>query len=459
MRGGLEDDLATRRRERAPLVFQDEARAGSFPIPSEPRRSRGLWCRWSPSGSWAWWWPRRPCRSRRSTSAVLVLTSPRRPGGGIATARLRQQLQGAEIERERMRLAAEIDGLAQDLARRARALAARLRAATGSPGQPGAAASASARRVECGRRLEDLSVTVPLGGIRAAVEDVSEDRPGAARGPLLGPRRGRLARHHGGGGAGAHRGSGQLRPACRGRARGGTAQIEEDRLTLEISDDGVGFRVADAGGPGDGHFELALMQERARGAGGRLTVRSAPREGACVRLSAGRGRGRLWCPACSARLPLDGGGRPGRAPPQRGGVRSVVASFYALGAARRGLARASRGRARRRSGGVGESRARCGHPRGGAPARNRADRLDEPPVPPRRLDLAFDEALGRGLSALLVLAHAGGTGLGVVRARDEGRARLGGALRDRPIVTLIRRGGRARRARRARPADGPRRAP
>ena len=28
-------------------------------------------------------------------------------------------------------------------------------------------------------------------------------------------------------------------------------------------------RVADAGGPGDGHFGLTLMQERARGAGGR----------------------------------------------------------------------------------------------------------------------------------------------------------------------------------------------
>ena len=48
------------------------------------------------------------------------------------------------------------------------------------------------------------------------------------------------------------------------------------RLTLEIEDDGVGFQLAEAGGPGDGHFGLTLMRERARSAGGLLEVSSAP---------------------------------------------------------------------------------------------------------------------------------------------------------------------------------------
>ena len=121
----------------------------------------------------------------------------------------------------------------------------------------------------------------------------------------------------------------------------------------------------------------------------------------------------------------------------------VVASFYALGAARGGWL------VHRAVEPAGDrvalaSRASMWTPRGGAPARNRADRLDEPPeYLPRRLDLAFDEALGRGLERALVLAHAGGAGLGVVRARDEGRARLGGALPrppDRHALSI--RGGR-----------------
>ena len=60
--------------------------------------------------------------------------------------------------------------------------------------------------------------------------------------------------------------------------------VEDDRLTLQIADDGVGFRPAEAGGPGDGHFGLTLMRERARSAGGRLSIRSAPRDGACITL-------------------------------------------------------------------------------------------------------------------------------------------------------------------------------
>jgi signal transduction histidine kinase len=209
---------------------------------------------------------------------------------GIATARLRQQLQAAELERERARLAAEIhDGLAQDLAlamrelallesepppELARASAERLREAV-----------ASARRV-VRSRLEDLSVHVPLGGVRAAVEDVC-----------------------------ARRGQGlPLTVSCEGpavdvspettavvvrvltealtnsarHARPGRVEVRllvaDDRLKLAIEDDGVGFHPAEAGGPGDGHFGLTLMRERARSAGGRLEIRSAPNGGTRVSL-------------------------------------------------------------------------------------------------------------------------------------------------------------------------------
>ena len=61
-------------------------------------------------------------------------------------------------------------------------------------------------------------------------------------------------------------------------------RIEEGTLTLEVEDDGVGFQPTEAGGPGDGHFGLTLMRERARSAGGNLTVSSAPRDGARVKL-------------------------------------------------------------------------------------------------------------------------------------------------------------------------------
>ena len=58
-----------------------------------------------------------------TTLTVLTLLGDQLTAG-IATARLRQQLQHAELERERMRLAAEVhDGLAQDLALAMRELA------------------------------------------------------------------------------------------------------------------------------------------------------------------------------------------------------------------------------------------------------------------------------------------------------------------------------------------------
>ena len=209
---------------------------------------------------------------------------------GIATARLRQELQGREIERERMRLAAEIhDGLAQDLALAMRELALL------ESGPPPAQQQASAERLReavgaahrvVRARLEDLSVSVPLGGIQAAVEDVcarrSHDLPLEldTTGPALdvAPETTAVVVR-------------VLTEALSNVARHGEAsgvrvllRLEDDRLTLKIEDDGVGFRVEEVGGPGDGHFGLTLMHERARSADGGLTVRSVQGEGTEVTL-------------------------------------------------------------------------------------------------------------------------------------------------------------------------------
>jgi signal transduction histidine kinase len=209
---------------------------------------------------------------------------------GVATARLRQELQAAEIERERMRMAAEIhDGLAQDLALAMRELALLEK----DPAPDAARASAerlreaisSAHRV-VRARLEDLSVSVPLGGIQAAVEDVCARRGDGlplalhSTGPVLDlpPEKTAVVVR-------------VLTEALANAKRHAAAskvevglEIEAGRLRLGIEDDGAGFSVGDVGGPGDGHFGLTLMRERARGAGGELTVRSAPGQGARVEL-------------------------------------------------------------------------------------------------------------------------------------------------------------------------------
>lgn len=209
---------------------------------------------------------------------------------GIATARLRQELQGREIERERLRLAAEIhDGLAQDLALAMRELA--LLDSGPSPAQAQASterlreAVGAAHRV-VRARLEDLSVSAPLGGIQAAVEEVCERRRRDlplelhTSGPAVdvAPETAAVVVR-------------VLTEALSNAARHGqaarvevTLRLEDDRLTLAIEDDGVGFQVDAVGGPGEGHFGLTLMRERARSAGGGLGVRSAPGEGTAVTL-------------------------------------------------------------------------------------------------------------------------------------------------------------------------------
>ena len=135
-------------------------------------------------------------------------------------------------------------------------------------------------------RLEDLLVSVPLGGVQAAVEEICELRGRElpleleTSGPAVDVSPETMAvvvrvltealtnaeRH-----AAAHRIAVRLR-------------LEDDLLNLEIADDGAGFAVDAAGGPGEGHFGLTLMRERARSVGGSLTVDSAVGEGARVNL-------------------------------------------------------------------------------------------------------------------------------------------------------------------------------
>ena len=209
---------------------------------------------------------------------------------GISTAHMRQELQGRAIERERLRLASEIhDGLAQDLALAMRELSL----LESKPSEELAAASAerlrdavaSAHRV-VRARLEDLLVSVPLGGVQAAVEEICERRgrelpldfeisgPAVDVSPetmavvvrVLTEALTNAERH-----AAADRITVRL-------------QLDDDLLHLVIADDGAGFAVDAAGGPGEGHFGLTLMRERARSVGGSLTVQSAVGEGARVSL-------------------------------------------------------------------------------------------------------------------------------------------------------------------------------
>jgi signal transduction histidine kinase len=224
------------------------------------------------------------------TAATLLRLLGDLLAAGVSTARLRQELQGRAIERERLRLAAEIhDGLAQDLALAMRELSL----LESHPAEDLAGASAerlreavaSAHRV-VRARLEDLMVSMPLGGIQAAVEEICERRSPAlplqleVSGPAVDvpPETVAVVVR-------------VLTEALSNAERHASArhiavrlQLEDDRLSLVVADDGAGFAVDEAGGPGEGHFGLTLMRERARSVGGRLSVRSAIGEGARVSL-------------------------------------------------------------------------------------------------------------------------------------------------------------------------------
>ncbi len=201
---------------------------------------------------------------------------------GIATARLRQRLRHAEMERERRTLAAEVhDGLAQHLALALRELAA----------PPDDAASRERLR-ECvteahrivRSRLRDLTGPLPHG-VRAAVEEAAERarRRGldvrvtgdaGAAGPELVTLAGRVV-SEALANVDAH--AAARRVDVRLAARDG-------RLELTVKDDGRGFDPTGAPGVAEGHLGLTVMRERARSYGGDCAVESAPGKGTRVRL-------------------------------------------------------------------------------------------------------------------------------------------------------------------------------
>jgi signal transduction histidine kinase len=200
---------------------------------------------------------------------------------GVTTARLRSELQRAELERERMRLAAEVhDGIAQDLALAVREL--ELMDDPASRERLREAVTAAHRLVRA--RLVDLEAAPPLGGLRTALADVCDRfaRRGmdvaldggtleaspvvtAAAMRILSEALTNVEKHAG---------------PSRVRVQMG---LEDGCLSLWVVDDGKGF---DASGAVDGdHFGLGVMRRRAADAGGSLSISSAPGSGTTVALT------------------------------------------------------------------------------------------------------------------------------------------------------------------------------
>lgn len=212
-------------------------------------------------------------------------------GAGIATARLRQQVERTEVERERMRLAAELhDGLAQDLALAVREISALEDAELPAAARPGVdrlheAVRAAHRVVRAG--LEDLTIAVPLGGIHAAVQALCERFAGGGPSPELTVRGPAVdvspemtaavlrVAHEALANAAHHAPGAPVRVIL---------EVEPGELRLAVEDDGPGFDDGAVAGPGDGHFGLTIMRERARAAGGTLEVGSPTAHGARVAL-------------------------------------------------------------------------------------------------------------------------------------------------------------------------------
>jgi signal transduction histidine kinase len=209
---------------------------------------------------------------------------------GVASAQLRLELQGAAIERERLRVAAEVhDGLAQDLALAVRELAFLAtdppeRDAQGSRDRLRAAVTSAHKVVR--DRLVDLSTSLPLGGVRTAVEEVCErfsqrglpvrltveaapvDTPPAVTAALVRVLSEALAN------AVKHAGAATVDVRL---------SAEPGAIALLVADDGSGFDPDGDAGGGNGHLGLSLMRSRASEAAGELEIRSAPGAGTTVR--------------------------------------------------------------------------------------------------------------------------------------------------------------------------------
>ena len=178
-------------------------------------------------------------------------------------------------------------------------------------------------------RLEDLHGPVPRGGLRAAVETTVErfERGGlpvrltvrgAAADVPPGGGRGRLAR--------ARRGARQRRPArARAARRPSSCASRASGSSCWSTTTATGFDAAAGRGRGDGHFGLAIMRERARGARRRVRDRPAARRRHARRAAdAGGADGRRRGARRRRRhglVPAPGDPRPG---PGRGDPRARV---------------------------------------------------------------------------------------------------------------------------------------
>ena len=207
-------------------------------------------------------------------------------GAGIAAAQLRQELQRTALERERMRLAAEVhDGLAQDLALAMRELALLDSSPSDEASRERLRAAVTSAHGIVRSRLKGMIAAPGLGGLRPALEElcarfahrgVRVELRGDERLPEVSPEVAVVAlRVLSEALTNVERHAGAAHAVIEARAADG-------RLQVAVTDDGHGFDAA--AGPSEGHFGLLLMRERARAAGAELVVDSAPGRGTRVAL-------------------------------------------------------------------------------------------------------------------------------------------------------------------------------
>jgi signal transduction histidine kinase len=287
---------------RAELSFDEEAWrlaiAGGAPI---VLREPASWLVENPFDPPAEDWLILPLVSEASMVGVVIASAPEpiaidplsgtvlsllglQLSAGITTARLRQQLRYAEMERERRTLAAEVhDGLAQYLAVALRELALLDAGAGHSHDRLREAITEAHRLVRA--RLQELVAPAPLGGLRDAIEQSAERvrRRGLAvkvtgQGDGLEPEAVSLVTRvvaEALANVDAHAGAREVTVDY---------DLDAERLELVLADDGCGFDPAAAPGVGEGHLGLTVMRERARAYGGDCTIESRPGAGTRVKL-------------------------------------------------------------------------------------------------------------------------------------------------------------------------------
>ncbi|MGH2946794.1 MAG: sensor histidine kinase [Solirubrobacteraceae bacterium] len=272
---------------RHPLIFNEPA-GWLVDNPFEPPASR---------------WLVLPLASERAVAGVVVAARAEPLGldplqaivlsllgeqlaAGIVAAQLRLQLQRGAIESERLRVAADVhDGLAQDLALAMRELAF----LDGSPAGDEARASGERLRAAVASanatvraRLVDLSASMPIGGVRSAVEDLCgrfsrRGPPVRASFALEGPEpapdvTAAIVRVLNEALANAARHAGASRVDVR-------LEAGEGSIAIEVADDGGGFAPEEVR---DGGLGLGLMCARVAEAAGELTVASHPGRGTTI---------------------------------------------------------------------------------------------------------------------------------------------------------------------------------